>query len=66
MCLFRQDKLEEARSAFSLAEVQMPPLPKDDSKPFVDGRTLSQNYPMCWMAYKEAKHLLDEPPAAKQ
>ena len=35
MSLFRLDRLEEARRLLSQAEAQMPPLPKDESKPMV-------------------------------
>ena len=61
MSLFRQDKPEEARKLFSQAEAQMPPLPKDESKPLVDGKSVSQDVLICWLAYKEAKAVLREP-----
>jgi cellobiose-specific phosphotransferase system component IIA len=64
MSLFRQDKLEEARKLFSQAEAQMPPLPKDESKPFVDGRPTSHDDLIWWLAYKEAKALIEGQPAA--
>jgi tetratricopeptide (TPR) repeat protein len=61
MSLFRQDRPEEARKLFSLAEAQMPPLPQDESKPLVDGSLVSHDHLICWMAYKEAKSVLNEP-----
>jgi tetratricopeptide (TPR) repeat protein len=59
MSLFRQGKPEAARKVFSQAEAQMPPLPKDESKPLVDGKPVSHDVLICWLAYKEAKALLE-------
>ena len=61
MCLFRQGKPEEARKLFSQAEAQMPPLPKDESKPLVYGGPAGHNTMICWLAYNEAKALLEGP-----
>ncbi len=58
MTLFRQERPDEARRLFSQAEAQMPPLPKDEGKPSVDGRHLSHNVLIWWLAYKEAKSLI--------
>jgi hypothetical protein len=54
----------------------MPPLPKDENKPFIDGRpffheveqsdTTSDDVLVWWMAYKEARSTLNEPPATTQ
>jgi serine/threonine protein kinase len=63
MSLFREDKREEARKLFSEAEAQMPPLPKDESKPLVDGRPAYKDDLICWLAYKEAKALIEAPSA---
>jgi len=63
MSLFRQDKPEEARTLFSQAEERMPPLPKDEGKPFVDGRPATQDDLIFWLAYKEAKALIEGPSA---
>ena len=63
MSLFRQDKPEEARKLFSQAEAQMPPLPKDESKPLVDGKPVSHDVLIWWLAYKEAKALIEGPSA---
>jgi tetratricopeptide (TPR) repeat protein len=63
MSLFRQDKPEEARRAFNQAESQMPPLPKDESKPLLDGKPVSHDVLICWLAYKEAKALMEAPSA---
>jgi tetratricopeptide (TPR) repeat protein len=65
MTVFRQDRAEEARRLFSDAEAQMPPLPKDESKPTVDGRRLSHDLLIWWLACKEAKSVLNEPAAGK-
>ncbi len=64
MSLFRQDKLEQGRRAFSQAEAQMPPLPKDEGKPFVDGRPASHDDLIWWLAYKEAEALIEGPSAS--
>jgi WD40 repeat protein len=66
MSLFRQDRIEEARKLFSQEAAQMPPLPKDQSKPLLDGSPVSHDVLIWWLAYKEAKSVLNEPPAAKQ
>jgi eukaryotic-like serine/threonine-protein kinase len=63
MSLFRQDKLEEARKLLSQAEGQMPPFPKDETKPISDGRLASHDKMICWLAYKEAKALIKAPSA---
>jgi serine/threonine protein kinase/tetratricopeptide (TPR) repeat protein len=65
MSLFRQDKPEEARKLFTQAAAQMPPLPKDENKPLVDGEPASHDVLICWLACKEARSLLNEPAAAK-
>ncbi len=65
MSLFRQNRPEEARKLFSQAESEMPPLPKVESKPLVDGMSLSHDMLIWWLAYKEAKALLSEPASAK-
>jgi serine/threonine protein kinase/tetratricopeptide (TPR) repeat protein len=63
MSLFRQGKPEEARKLFSQAKAQMPPLPEDESKPLVDGKPVSHDVLICWLAFKEAKALVEGPPA---
>jgi serine/threonine protein kinase len=65
MSLFRQDKPEEARKVFRQAEAQMPPLPKDESKPIVDGKSFDRDLIVTWLAYKEAKALIEGPSAPK-
>jgi eukaryotic-like serine/threonine-protein kinase len=65
MSLFQQDRTEEARKLFKQAEAQMPPLPADENKPFVDGKLTYDSVLICWLAYKEAKSLLNEPATAK-
>jgi serine/threonine protein kinase/tetratricopeptide (TPR) repeat protein len=58
MTLFRQARAEKAQRIFSEAAAQMPPLPKDESKPIVDGRPFSHDLLIWWLAYKEAKGLI--------
>src|SRR5208282_5214418 len=58
MSLFHEGKLEEARKLFIQAEAQMPPLPKDESKPLVNGKPASHDDLIWWLAYKEAKALI--------
>jgi tetratricopeptide (TPR) repeat protein len=59
MCLFQQNRPEEARKLFSQAETEMPPFPKDERKPVVDGKPVSHEVLICWLAYKEAKALIE-------
>jgi serine/threonine protein kinase len=65
MTVFRQDRAEEARKIFSQAEQQVPPLPKDENKPSVDGRPFDNDLQIWWLAYKEAKSLLNNPATAQ-
>jgi tetratricopeptide (TPR) repeat protein len=64
MTIFRQNRTEEAQKMFAQAEAQVPPLPKDESKPTVDGRTFDNDLQIWWLAYKEAKLLLNKPATA--
>jgi len=59
MSLVRQDKTAEARRLFSDEEAQMPALPQDESHPRVDGQPANQDVLICWLAYKEAKALIE-------
>jgi WD40 repeat protein len=61
MSLFRQSRIEEARKLFSQEAAQMPPLPKDEGKPVLDGRPVSHDVLIWWLAYKEAKSALNQP-----
>jgi tetratricopeptide (TPR) repeat protein len=63
MSLVRQDKTEEARKLFSQAEAQMPPFPQDGHKPLVEGKLVNHDYLIWWLAYKEAKTLIEGKPA---
>ncbi len=63
MSLFRQDKQEEARTVFSRAVAEMPPFPKDDHQPPAYDKSVNQDVLICWMAYKEAKALMEGPSA---
>jgi tetratricopeptide (TPR) repeat protein len=64
MSLVRQDKTEEARKLFSQAEAQMPPFPQYGHKPLVEGKLVDQDYLIWWLAYKEAKALIESKPAS--
>ena len=59
MCLSRQNRLEEARKLFSQAETEMPPFPKDERKPLLDGQPVFHEVLICWLSYKEAKALIE-------
>jgi tetratricopeptide (TPR) repeat protein len=63
MSLFRQDRFEEARQLFSQAEAQMIPFPQDENKPLFKGDTASHDVMISWLAYKEAKALIEAPSA---
>jgi eukaryotic-like serine/threonine-protein kinase len=61
MSLNMQRKPEEARKVFKEAEKQMIALPEDERKPHVDGVLVDENVLMLWLAYKEAKALIQAP-----
>ena len=63
MSLLRQDKPEEARKVFSQADAEMPPFPKGDHQPPAYDKSVNQDVLICWMAYKEAKALIEGPSA---
>ena len=63
MSLFRQDRPEEARKLFAQAEAQIPTLPTDEHIPLVDGQLAKHDALICWLAYKEAKALIEGPSA---
>jgi tetratricopeptide (TPR) repeat protein len=63
--LFRQDRSAEARKLFSRAEAEMPPFPQDEHKPLVDGKPVSHDHLICWMACQEAKKLIEGPTTVK-
>ncbi len=65
MCLFRLNRSEEARNLFRQAQAQMPPLPKDESKPIVDGRPFDHDLLIWWLSFKEAKKLIEGQTAVK-
>jgi tetratricopeptide (TPR) repeat protein len=64
MCLFQQNRPAEARKLFTQAETEMPPFPKDERKPLVDGKPVFHEVLICWLAYKEAKALIEGPSAS--
>jgi tetratricopeptide (TPR) repeat protein len=63
MSLFKQGKLDEARQVFTEAAANMAPLPADEKNPTADG--CEYDYPILWLAYKEARDLIgpEEKPA---
>jgi len=66
MSLCRQNRLDEARRAFSEAEAKMPPLPQDESKPLMsNNKPVTHDDLICWLAYKEAKSVLNDATIAK-
>jgi eukaryotic-like serine/threonine-protein kinase len=60
MTLFRQGKSAEARKLATEAASKMKPLPQDEDAVF------EQNDLIVWMAYKEAKELLESKPTSPQ
>jgi serine/threonine protein kinase/tetratricopeptide (TPR) repeat protein len=59
LCLFQQNRPEEARKLFTQAETEMPPFPTDEQKPLVDGKPVFHEVLICWLSYKEAKALIE-------
>ena len=59
MSLFRQGQETEAQALFSATEATMKPLPADEHKPAVSD-TNQDNF-ILWLAYKEARALLNPP-----
>lgn len=57
MSLFRQGNEELARTLFSEAMAGMKPLPRDEKRPLADGA--SHDDLILWLAFKEAKALID-------
>ena len=57
MSLFRQGKPAEARQLFVQTEARMNPLPADEKNPLAGGA--GHDDLIVWLAYKEAKALLD-------
>ena len=63
MSLFRRQRAEEALRLFMQTEARAPSLPKDTNKPIVDGKPFDRDLLVMWLAYEEAKALI-EPPSA--
>ncbi len=63
MSLVRQNRPEDAKKLFDQAGTEIPPLPQDEHKPLVDGKPVSHDALICWLAYKEAKSMMSEPAA---
>ncbi|HKB36451.1 MAG TPA: hypothetical protein VKD72_08360, partial [Gemmataceae bacterium] len=62
MSLFRQGKHDEARKLALETAAQMKPLPKDEQNPLADGA--SYDTQIMWLAYKEAKAMIQFDEAA--
>src|SRR5205814_1252354 len=65
MSLFKQGKQAEARALFTAAEAKMKPLPADEKNPLADGKSDHDDL-ILWLACKEARALLNIPPAGKR
>jgi tetratricopeptide (TPR) repeat protein len=59
MSLFRQGKTADARLLFAETEANMKPLPTDEKDPLANGA--NHDDLVLWLAYKEAKALLNPP-----
>lgn len=57
MVLFQQDQVEEARQRFAEAEAKMSAKPTDEKRPVIGRR--DPDLLIMWLAYSEAKALLD-------
>jgi tetratricopeptide (TPR) repeat protein len=60
MNLTRQNRTDDARKLLTQAAAQMPPLPQDETKPQVDGKAVSHDVLIGWLAYKEAESMLNQ------
>ena len=58
MSHFRQGRMADARKLFTEAEAQMKPLPADERQPLPKGAAYQDDL-IVWLAYKEAKALLE-------
>ena len=65
MSLVQQGRRQEAQSLFNEAVAKMPPFPTDELRPVLNGAPTSFDVLIGWLAYKEAKALLDESAAVK-
>ena len=57
MSLFRQDRETDAQALFTATEASMKPFPADEQKPTLSEG--SQDNFILWLAYKEARALLN-------
>ncbi len=65
MSLVRDGKVDEGKKLFGQEESRIPPLPKDEKKPLMDGSVASHDVMLWWLAYKEAKTAASESTATK-
>ena len=59
MCLFQLGRADEARLLFNQAGAQMPAFPSDPRLPVLDGKAVSHDVVIGWLAYREAKSLIN-------
>ena len=60
MSLFGEGKSTEARALFTATEAAMRPLPNDEQYPYA-GKGVTHDHLVLWLAYKEAKAMLQIP-----
>ncbi|HTB83611.1 MAG TPA: tetratricopeptide repeat protein [Candidatus Sulfotelmatobacter sp.] len=60
MCLFRENRVEEARQLFTETTSQMPAPPKNQWRPVLSGKAATHDIVIAWLAWREAKGLLYE------
>jgi hypothetical protein len=63
MSLFKEGREAEARELFAITESKMKPLPADEKNPLADGKADHSDLNL-WLAYKEARALLNAPAPA--
>ena len=61
MSLLREGKSTQARALFTATEAAMIPLPNDEQYPYAGGKGIGHDHLVLWLAYKEAKAMLQIP-----
>jgi tetratricopeptide (TPR) repeat protein len=59
MCLYSENRVDEAHQLFSQTESQMTPYPRDPDKPVIGNKPASYDVIITWLAYREARTLLN-------
>ena len=59
LSLFRLGRTQAARQLFKETEGQIPPLPPDEGRPVAEGLPFNHDLVICWLAYKEAKSVIN-------